>query len=79
MYIRAYSELATLENKILFVALYLRKDVFKWFKLIMKDFLKSRKEERKFEIVKIFTNVVNFEKVIRRMYEDINAERIVER
>ena len=45
----------------------------------MKDFLKNKKEERKFEIVRIFTNVINFEKVIKRIYEDIDAERIVER
>ena len=79
MYVRAYSKLATLKDKILFVASYLREDVFKWFKLIMKDFLKNKKEERKFATVKIFTNVINFERIIKRMYEDIDAERIVER
>ena len=45
----------------------------------MKDFFKNKKEERKFEIVKIFTNVINFKRVIKRMYEDIDAERTVER
>ena len=45
----------------------------------MKDFLKNKKEKREFETVKIFMNVINFEKVIKRMYEDIDAERIVER
>ena len=45
----------------------------------MKDFFKNKKEERKFEIVRIFTNVINFEKVIKRMYENIDAERIIER
>ena len=79
MYVRAHSELATSEDKVLFAASYLREDVFKWFKLIIKDFLKNRKEEREFEIIRIFTNVINFKKVIKRMYEDIDAERIVER
>ena len=79
MYIRAHLKLATLKNKILFVASYLRKDVFKWFKSIMKDFFKNKKKERKFEIIKIFTNVINFERVIKRIYEDIDAERIVKR
>ena len=79
MYVRAYSKLAILENKILFAASYLKEDIFKWFKLIMKDFLKNKKEKRKFATVRIFTNIINFERVIKRMYEDIDAERIVER
>ena len=45
----------------------------------MKDFLKNKKEERKFATVRIFTNIINFERVIKRMYEDIDAERIVKR
>ena len=45
----------------------------------MKDFLKNKKEDRKFATVRIFTNIINFERVIKRMYEDIDAERIVER
>ena len=45
----------------------------------MKNFLKNKEEDREFKIKRIFTNVINFEKVIKRMYEDINAERIVER
>ena len=45
----------------------------------MKDFLKNKKEKREFETVRIFTNVINFERVIKRIYEDIDAERIVER
>ena len=77
MYVRAYSELAILKDKVLFVASYLREDIFKWFKLIIKDFLKNRKEDREFEMKKIFTNVVIFKKVIKRMYENINAKRIV--
>ena len=45
----------------------------------MKDFLKNKKEKRKFATVRIFTNIINFKRAIKRMYEDINAERIVER
>ena len=45
----------------------------------MKDFLKNKKEKRKFKTFRIFTNVINFKRVIKRMYEDIDAERIVER
>ena len=64
IYVKAYSELITLKNKILFVTSYLKADVFKWFKLIMKDFFKNKKEDREFEIIRIFTNVINFKRVI---------------
>ena len=65
IYVRVYSELITLENKMLFIALYLKEDAFKWFKLIIKDFVKNKKKDKKLEIRRMFTNVINFEKVIK--------------
>ena len=45
----------------------------------MKDYLQNKKENRESETKKILLNVNNFERVIKRVYKNINAERIVER
>ena len=42
----------------------------------MKDYLQNKKENRKFKIKKNL-DVNNFEKAIKRIYKDINAERII--
>jgi len=41
--------------------------------------LKNKSEDREDEINRVFEDFSNFEQVIQRMYEDIDAKRIVER
>ncbi len=47
VYIKNYSELFIFQDKILFAAFYLWENVFKWFKSIMKNFLKKSEEDQK--------------------------------
>ena len=41
----------------------------------MKNYLQSKKENRKFKTRKIFLNVDNFKRVIKRIYKNINVKR----
>ncbi len=79
VYVRAHKKLSSSSDKILFAFLYFREDVFKWFKSLIKNHLKNKSEDREDEINRVFEDFSNFEQAIRRMYEDIDAKRIVER
>jgi len=41
--------------------------------------LKNKSEDREDEINRVFENFSNFEQAIRRMYENIDAKRIIKR
>jgi len=41
--------------------------------------LKNKSEDQEDEINRVFENFFNFEQAIRRMYEDIDAKRIIKR
>ncbi len=79
IYVRAHKKLSSSSDKILFAFSYFRKDVFKWFKSLIKNHLKNKSEDREDETNRVFEDFSNFEQAIRRMYEDIDAKRIVER
>ncbi len=79
VYVRAHKKLSSSHDKILFAFSYFRRDVFKWFKSLIRDHLKNKSEDQEEKINKIFEDFFNFEQAIRRMYEDINAKRIIER
>jgi len=79
VYVRAHKKLSSLHDKILFAFSYFKKDVFKWFKSLIKNHLKNKSEDWEDETNRVFENFSNFEQAIRRMYEDIDAKRIVER
>ena len=80
LYIRRYrNEFKEIENQILFAFIYLREDVFKWFKHFLIDYLFKEKEAREPEIRFIFEISEAFEKRIRRIFEDIDQERTAEK
>jgi len=79
VYVRAHKKLSSSHDKILFAFSYFKEDVFKWFKSLIKNHLKNKSEDREDEINRVFEDFSNFEQAIRRMYEDIDAKRIVER
>jgi len=78
VYVKTHKKLSSFHDKILFAFLYFRKDVFKWFKSLIKNHLKTKSEDQEDEINKVFEDFSNFKQAIQRMYEDINAKRIVE-
>ncbi len=79
IYVRAHKKLSSLYDKILFAFLYFKKDIFKWFKSLIKNHLKNKSEDQEDEINRVFENFSNFEQAIQRMYEDINAKWVIER
>jgi len=79
VYVKAHKKLSSFHDKILFAFLYFKKDVFKWFKSLIKNHLKNKSEDREDEINRVFENFSNFEQAIRRMYENIDAKRIIKR
>ena len=78
VYVRAHKKLSSFHDKILFAFSYFRKDVFKWFKSLLKDHLKNKSEDQEDETNRVFEDLSNFDQAIRRMYEDIDAKWIVE-
>ncbi len=46
---------------------------------MIRNHLKNKSEDQEEEINKIFEDFFNFEQAIQRMYEDIDAKRIIER
>ncbi len=79
VYVRAHKKLSSSHDKILFAFLYFKEDVFKWFKSLIKNHLKNKLKDQEDETNKVFEDFSNFKQVIRRMYEDINAKRIIKR
>ncbi len=79
VYARTHKKLSSFHDKILFAFSYFKEDVFKWFKSLIRDHLKNKSEDQEEETNRIFEDFFNFEQAIRRMYEDINAKRIIER
>jgi len=79
VYVRTYKKLSSSHDKILFAFSYFRRNVFKWFKSLMKNHLKNKSEDQEDKINRVFENFSNFEQAIQRMYEDINAKWIIER
>ncbi len=79
VYVKAHKKLSSFHDKILFAFLYFKKDVFKWFKSLIKNHLKNKSEDREDEINRVFENFSNFEQAIRRMYENIDAKRTIKR
>ncbi len=78
VYVRAHKKLSSLHDKILFAFLYFKEDVFKWFKLLIKNHLKNKLKDREDEINKVFENFSNFEQAIQKMYENIDAKWVIE-
>ncbi len=79
VYVRAHKKLSSSHDKILFAFSYFKEDVFKWFKSLIKNHLKNKSEDREDETNRVFEDFSNFEQAIRRMYEDIDAKRIIKR
>ncbi len=79
VYVRVHKKLDSLHDKILFAFSYFKEDVFKWFKLLIRNHLKNKLKDREEEINRIFEDFFNFEQAIQRMYEDINVKWIIER
>ena len=80
LYIRRYkNEFKKIENQILFAFIYLKEDVFKWFKHFLIDYLFKEKEVRKPETRFIFGIPEVFEARIRRIFENIDQERTAEK
>ncbi len=79
VYVRAHKKLSSFHDKILFAFSYFKKDVFKWFKSLIKNHLKNKSEDWEDEINRVFEDFFNFKQVIQRMYEDINVKWIIER
>ena len=64
---------------ILFASFYFKRDIFKWFKFIMKNYLKNKSLMIwKNKINKIFKDFNYFQQALWRMYENINAKKITE-
>ncbi len=79
VYVRAHKKLSSSSDKILFAFSYFKEDVFKWFKSLIKNHLKNKSEDQEDETNRVFEDFSNFEQAIRRMYEDIDVKRIIER
>ena len=80
LYTRRYrNEFREIENQILFAFIYLKKNVFKWFKHFLINYLFKEEEARKPKIRFIFGISEAFEKRIRRIFEDIDQERTAEK
>ncbi len=79
VYVKAHKKLSSSHDKILFAFSYFKKDVFKWFKSLIKNHLKNKSKDWEDEINRIFENFSNFEQAIQRMYENIDAKWIIER
>jgi len=77
VYVRAHKKLSSSYNKILFAFSYFKKDVFKWFKSLIKNHLKNKSEDWEDKTNRVFKDFFNFKQAIWRMYEDINAKRII--
>jgi len=78
VYVRAHKKLSQFHDKILFTFSYFKKDVFKWFKLLIKNHLKNKSEDWENEINKVFKDFFNFKQAIQRMYKNINVKWIIE-
>jgi len=63
----------------LFAFSYFKEDVFKWFKSLIRNHLKNKSEDQEDEINRVFEDFFNFKQAIQRMYENIDAKRIIER
>ncbi len=74
VYVRTHKKLSSFHDKILFAFSYFKEDVFKWFKSLIKNYLKNKSEDQKDKINRIFEDFSNFEQAIQRMYKDINAK-----
>ncbi len=46
---------------------------------MIRNYLKNKSEDWEEKIDRVFENFSNFEQAIQRMYEDIDAKRIIER
>jgi len=46
---------------------------------LIRNYLKNKSEDWEEKIDRVFENFSNFEQAIQRMYEDIDAKRIIER
>ncbi len=64
VYVRAHKKLSSFHDKILFAFLYFKKDVFKWFKSLIKNYLKNKSEDQEDEINRVFENFFNFKQAI---------------
>ncbi len=79
IYVRAHKKLSSSHDKILFAFSYFKEDVFKWFKSLIRNHLKNKSEDQEDEINRVFEDFFNFKQAIQRMYENIDAKRIIER
>ena len=61
VYVRAHKKLSSFHDKILFTFLYFRRNVFKWFKSLIKNHLKNKLEDQEDETKKVFKNFSIFE------------------
>ncbi len=58
----------------MFAVIYLRDEVFNWFKLHLINYLKKIIEDKKVKIKRIFVNYSYFKKCIRRVYKEVDEE-----
>ena len=67
------------KNKVLFAITYFKNDAFKLFHYYMIDFLSKERNQKKDIINAIFNELRLFEKYLKRVFEDINKEKTVEK
>jgi len=60
VYVRAHKKLSSSHDKILFAFSYFRKDVFKWFKSLIRNHLKNKSEDQEEKINRVFEDFFNF-------------------
>ena len=66
------------ENESMFAATYLQENVFNWVQTHLKNFLKNSHVKQKDIINEILNQFSEFKKHIQILFEDINAEWIIE-
>jgi len=65
VYVRIHKKLSSFYDKILFAFSYFKKNVFKWFKSLIKNHLKNKSKDWKNKINRIFEDFFNFKQAIQ--------------
>ena len=64
IYVKAHKKLSSSHDKILFAFSYFKRNVFKWFKSLIKNHLKNKSEDQEDEINRVFKDFFNFKQAI---------------
>ena len=61
------------------MVLFLKKDVFTWFKPIIRDYIKNKESDQEEETQKLYNSYTEFEKAIKEAFGNLDEEREAER